>query len=269
MCWSIQISLIASLYGYAVSYYLYKRKYSIRDPWYAAFLATFTTTQLCDAILWSQQKDFYHNGHLNNAPIECSTMNLIISKYFIPPVVFFQPIVLSLYPSKAGQGCIRNLYRIATCIGALILVVLYGCSTLWHAPSTAHDNLPTILWGGVELPLWTIQAGILLWSIGALGFIRPYWYGIQILLTGGVVLSLLYIYDGTIILLSKMCTYCLLLSIVWLGEPIWDPNPPVKGNTNTNTNTGGIETTLLTAECVDGDDASGSINAHVVEGTRH
>ena len=23
-----------------------------------------------------------------------------------------------------------------------------------------------------------------------------------------------------------MCTYCLLLSIVWLGEPIWDPNPP-------------------------------------------
>ena len=25
-----------------------------------------------------------------------------------------------------------------------------------------------------------------------------------------------------------MCTYCLLLSIVWLGEPIWDPNPPKK-----------------------------------------
>ena len=49
MCWSIEASLIAACYGYCVSAYLYHRKYSARDPWYCAFLATFTTTQLFDA----------------------------------------------------------------------------------------------------------------------------------------------------------------------------------------------------------------------------
>jgi hypothetical protein len=191
MCWSIQVSLLACAYGYCVSAYLYKRKYSARDPWYALFLATFTTTQLCDAILWSQQQNFWQNGHLNNEPIQCSSTNLWVSKYLIPPVVFFQPIVLSWYPSNAGKGIYRGIYRLITIVGAFVLVVCYGCSTLWHAPATAHDHLPTLLWGGVELPLWTVRAGILLWSIGAVGFIRPVWYGIQILLTGGVVLSLL------------------------------------------------------------------------------
>ena len=255
MCWSIQVSLVACVYGYLVSLYLYRRRYSIRDPWYALFLATFTTTQLCDAILWSQQHDFWKDGHLNNAPIECSTVNLLVSKYVIPPVVFFQPIVLSLYPSKAGQGWIRNLYRLLTAAGAFLLVFLYGCSTLWHAPPTAHDNLPTVLWGGVELPVWTVQAGIALWAIGAVGFIRPVWYGVQILLTGGVVLSLLYLFDGTIILLSKMCTYCLLLSIVWCGEPIWDPNPPAKKG-------GGV----LEAQLIERGGAVEDLNAYVVVG---
>jgi hypothetical protein len=174
MCWSIEISLAACAYGYLVSLYLYKRKYSIRDPWYAAFLFTFTTTQLCDALLWSQQVDG-RKGHLNNTPILCTPLNLIVSKYVVPPVVFFQPIILSLYPSKAGVGLWRNIYRCLVLLGCLALVVLYGCSTLWHAPTTAHDNLPTILWGGVELPSWTVQAGIALWAIGAVGFIRPVW----------------------------------------------------------------------------------------------
>ena len=31
-------------------------------------------------------------------------------------------------------------------------------------------------------------------------------------------------FDGTIVLISKMCTYCLLLSIVWTLEPCWDPH---------------------------------------------
>jgi uncharacterized membrane protein len=105
----------------------------------------------------------------------------------------------------------------------------------------------------VELPLWTVRAGIALWSVGALGFIRPVWYGIQILLTGGVVLSLLYIYDGTIILLSKMCTYCLLLSIVWVLEPLWDPHKRKVATT-----------TVLEAELMEGQRNDRPTNAFVV-----
>ena len=77
-------------------------------------------------------------------------------------------------------------------IGSLVLTVAYGCTTLYHGdPSTDHDKLPTLLWGGVDLPLWTVYAGIALWSVGAVGFIRPVRYGLQILLVGGTVLMLL------------------------------------------------------------------------------
>jgi hypothetical protein len=221
MCWSVQVSLAAAVYGYAVSAYLYRRKYSARDPWYAAFLATFTTTQLCDALLWTQQV----GAHQLNGPITCNPMNRFVSRWVIPPVVFFQPFVLSFYPSQAGHGCVRNLYRLLSVIGSLVLTFVYGCTTLYHGdPATDHDKLPTLLWGGVDLPLWTIYAGIALWSIGAVGFVRPVRYGLQILLVGGCVLMLLRHFDGTIVLLSKMCTYCLLLSIVWTLEPCWDPH---------------------------------------------
>ena len=54
-------------------------------------------------------------------------------------------------------------------------------------------------------------------------FVTPFRYSLQIILVGGCVLTLLVIFDGTIILLSKMCTYCLLLSFVWVLEPLWTP----------------------------------------------
>ena len=45
-----------------------------------------------------------------------------------------------------------------------------------------------------------------MWSVGALGVIRPVRYALQILGVGGVVLSLLVWFDGTLALVSKMCT---------------------------------------------------------------
>ena len=71
---------------------------------------------------------------------------------------------------------------------------------------------------------WVIWAGIALWAGGAFLFCTPWFVWVQILLVGGTVLSLLAQFDGTIRLLSKMCTYCLLLSIVWVLEPAWDPS---------------------------------------------
>jgi hypothetical protein len=56
-----------------------------------------------------------------------------------------------------------------------------------------------------------------------------------------------------------MCTYCLLLSIVWLGEPIWDPNPPTK--------MGEKSTVLLDAEMFDRegrDESDAALNSYVV-----
>ena len=160
--------MAAAVYGYAVSYYLRHRNYSIRDKWYALFLATFTTTQLFDAIFW------YLKGDSDDVP--CVAVNYFLSKYILPPVLFFQPWVLSMYPSKSCQH-VRSCYRILTVVGCLVLVFSYGCSKLWHAPPgtlAAHDKYPTILWGGLDLPVILVNAGIGFWAIGACMFVTPH-----------------------------------------------------------------------------------------------
>ena len=113
----------------------------------------------------------------------------------------------------------RKPYQLLALAGACILVFMFGCTTLFHQPPGDHDKLPTMLWGGREPSLWIILAGIGFWSVGAVAFSRPVKYGTRILTVGGCVLALLWIFDGTIRLLSKMCTYCLLLSIIWVLEP--------------------------------------------------
>jgi hypothetical protein len=213
MCWSTEISLLASLYGFGVSMYLRHRNYSKRDKWYALFLATFTATQLFDAVFW------YLKGDRKDIP--CVPINYYLSRFLLPPVLFFQPWVLSLYPSQSCTA-VRKLYRLLTILGCCVMIYVYKCSEVWKT-ATGPDRFPTILWGGLVLPKWLVQAGIAFWSIGAAMFVSPFRYCLQIILVGGCVLTLLVIYDGTIVLLSKMCTYCLLLSIVWVLEPLWSP----------------------------------------------
>merc|ERR1712170_267267 len=70
---------------------------------------------------------------------------------------------------------------------------------------------------------WMMTLGILLWTIGDLAFVRPWWAATNILLVGGINLVLLTFIDGSIRLVSKLCFYCLLLSLLWLSEPLWAP----------------------------------------------
>ena len=98
MCWSVESSAISAVYGYGVAYYLRRRCYSRRDRWYSLFLATFTTTQLIDAFFWVLKGD---SGTIPCAAIgahSLGSLNPIISRFVIPPVIFFQPITLTLFP---------------------------------------------------------------------------------------------------------------------------------------------------------------------------
>ena len=90
MCWSVESSAISAVYGYAVAYYLCRRCYSRRDRWYSLFLATFTTTQVIDAFFWMLKGD--------SDTIPCVAINSVVSRFVIPPVIFFQPITLTLFP---------------------------------------------------------------------------------------------------------------------------------------------------------------------------
>jgi len=219
MCWSLEISLLAAGWGYAVSGYLRWRQYSIRDSWYALFLATFTTTQLFDAYFW------YLKGEQDQIP--CDLSNFVLSRYFLPGVVFFQPVVLSLFPFQQGGcdcKCIRWLYRVGSSAGCVVGVIFCGCSVIFQVdPVSAVVDLPQILWGGVYPPAWVIYVGCAFWAVGAVLFVRPWRASLAILIVGTVVLTLLTFVDGSVRLLSKMCTYCLILSFVWLAEPLWSP----------------------------------------------
>jgi len=228
MCWSLEISLLAAGWGYAVSGYLRWRQYSIRDSWYALFLATFTTTQLFDAYFWYIKAD--------QTDIPCSESNYILSRYLLPPVVFFQPIVVSIFPlhqNGCDCKCVRWLYRVGTLAGCVVAIIFCGCSIIFRVNGDqAYVDLPQILWGGVYPPSWVIYVGCAFWALGAVMFVRPWRASIAILLVGTVVLTLLTFVDGSVRLLSKMCTYCLILSFVWLAEPLW--NPPASSASNTS-----------------------------------
>ena len=54
-------------------------------------------------------------------------------------------------------------------------------------------------------------------------FCEPFWVGRNILLVGGFTLVLRPIFYGTARLVSKLCFYCLLLSILWGFEPYYAP----------------------------------------------
>jgi len=199
--------------------YLYYRNYSKRDPWYSLFLATFTSTQILDAYFWWLEAN-------SNVPdtIPCTEGNRFVSKYIIGPVVFFQPVVLAMFPSDAFRP-LRPLYLVLVAVGCTIPMVLCGCTTLWHH---ADEFTPKgdILYCGIYPPIWIVYAGIALWAIGAIAFIRPLIAGLDILVVGGTVLLLLHFIDGSIVLISKMCFYCLLLSVLWLLEPLNPCLPP-------------------------------------------
>ena len=84
-------------------------------------------------------------------------------------------------------------------------------------------QLPTLVYWGFEPPAVLFFAGVALWSIAALLFITPWWAATNILMVGGLNLAILLYIDGTILLVSKLCFYCLQLSILWLLEPLWTP----------------------------------------------
>ncbi len=86
MCWNIESSVISAVYGYLVSVYLYKRNYSVRDSWYAVFLATFTTTQ--------------GNKLLNMIISFCKSIRLLLLQLILPPSIVFDAYFWWL----AGEG---------------------------------------------------------------------------------------------------------------------------------------------------------------------
>ena len=228
MCWSLPVSMLAAVYGFGMSYYFaFVRKHSYRDPWYGLFLTSFTLTQLLDAFFWYRA----HDSELSQS-VPCDATNLIFSKVVVSLAIFSQVVVITVFPSQKRRpwcNALRAPYRVLPVIGALAMAVVGKCtySTMTHGLL----QLPTLVyWGIMPSPL-LFSAGVALWSVAALLFITPWWAATNILLVGGINLGILSIVDGTVVIVSKLCFYCLLLSILWLLEPLWSPpTAPVAKN---------------------------------------
>lgn len=180
---------------------------------YAYFLATFTSTQVLDAIFWAMTGDA--------SQVPCNTLNYGVSRFVVPVVIFYQPIVLSYYPSKTAFDFLRIPYRLATVAGALLPMAFCKCTTLWM--TTGMVRHATLLYGGMMPSPLLMQIGYGFWTAGAIMFARPWFVWRNIVCVGGLNLCLLAVLDGSTRLVSKLCFYCLLLSIVWLLEPLYAP----------------------------------------------
>ena len=73
--------------------------------------------------------------------------------------------------------------------------------------------------------MWIMDCGIALWAVGAILFLKPAIVWLGILGVGGVNLILLELFDGTIQLVSKLCFWCLFLTVLFVTEPYWFPKP--------------------------------------------
>lgn len=218
MCWSLPVSVLAAMYGFGMSYYFaFVRKYSFRDPWYGLFLSSFTLTQLLDAFFWSMADE--------HGDVECNTKNVYFTKIVVSAAVFSQVIAITLYPSHSSRPWVnkfRGPYRMLPTFGALAMAWFGNC-TYSQTTSGGLLQLPTLVYWGFMPTTFLFNAGVALWSIAALLFITPIWAATNILLIGGINLLILKLIDGTILLVSKLCFYCLLLSVLWLLEPLWAP----------------------------------------------
>jgi len=207
-----------------------------RDQFYARYLVTFTFTQLVDIALWYLH-DYTTPGGLKACvdfqtqfgrfPEGDQSTNFVITKFILPVVVFSQHAMQSTYPSKrlSKPGERRNLI-LAHLIPVLGMSFAFACTTLYDG-KFPHAG-PTLLWGGdfSHWPFALIQTAALLHS-GVVAYV--FWLLMRDdlsmllahLLPLYAVITTLAVTEGTIMLGSKWCTYCLIYSVVYLTEPLW------------------------------------------------
>ena len=241
MCWNLQVSAISACIGWITCIYIYNRQRSERDTFYARYLLTFTFTQIIDGFLWYMNDQSILNSEqglhacksyqlqFGSSPTnENEYMNFIVSKYFIPMIVFSQHATQLMYPSSKYKKNPNAQHTIiyAHAIPCLIMSFCFGCTMLTSANFPSGDE--TLFWGGdfSDYPFVVIQIGATLHSgLVAFGFyyfcnMRGAVLYAHLIPLAGVV-SFLWITEGRMDFGSKWCSYCLIYSLVYACEPLW------------------------------------------------
>jgi len=235
MCWNLEVSAVSALFGWATCAFLWWRG-GPRDAFYARYLVTFTFTQLIDMALWYQHESAVPGGikacvayqqQFGAAPEGDQHVNFVLTKFVLPCVVFAQHAMQLSYPSRRWSGPGERtkliLWHLVPVLG---MSFAFACSTLWEGQWPVAG--PSLLWGGdfSAWPFSLIQAAALLHS-GLVAF--DFWLLMRDdtpmllahLLPLYAVIGTLAYTEGTIMLGSKWCTYCLLYCFVYIADPLW------------------------------------------------
>ena len=208
----------------------------MRDAFYARYLVTFTFTQLVDCFLWWQHEHAAPGGlqacvpyqqQFGAAPEGVQYPNFVVTKFVLPCVVFSQHAMQLTFPSARWNGPGERLRLIAWhLVPVLGMSFAFACSTIWAGQWPVAGA--SLLWGGdfSAWPFSLIQAAALLHS-GLVAF--DFWLLmrddtrmlIAHLLPLYCVIATLAYTEGTIMLGSKWCTYCLIYCFVYLLDPLW------------------------------------------------
>jgi hypothetical protein len=227
MCWNTQFSILSAVVGWATCLVLYRRNHSPRDRWYAAYLLTYTFTQIIDIALWT-----LHQSHAPLTGCEASKMSwssnsiesaqlpqFLISKYGVPLVTFSQFLVQLHYPSELHKHR-RNLLVALHGLPCVGMAFQFACSdVIWSRFPAPHE---TIRWGGHTAETWQV---LLVVGVFLVDFFAMMERSVATAhsLTLLSVVGTLWVTEGTLALGSKWCTYCLIFSAVYLTDPLWGP----------------------------------------------
>jgi len=233
MCWNLEISVISALYGWLVCTFLRYRN-GPRDKFYSNYLFTFTFTQIIDMVLWylnnysttGLQDCSEYQLQFTNYPKNNQLPNYIISKYILPITIFLQHTIQCTYPNTDILYRKRCILIILHIIPIFFMCLLFSCTILY--PSYFPVNGKTLLWGGdiSIFPFMINQLFALLHS----GIVTIIFYIfmkndkrvlIAHVMPLYMIISFLFITEGTIMLGSKWCWYCLVYSLIYIMDPIW------------------------------------------------
>ena len=239
MCWNIQVSFLSAVVGWSTCAYLLWRQRSERDVWYATYLFTFTLTQLVDIALWSlHETDGFALQACTDKQLalldfsmktDPQFWNYMISKLLVPIVVFTQNAVQCTYP-RPGHGIPWKLiaFQAAPCF---LMMFAFACSKIGQASfPVPHD---TLAWGGEfykpgeDFKFWANQLGALAssaWVIGIFIYFMPLRVCVVHIVVLAAVITTLAVTERRLDFGSKWCTYCLIYSIVYIAEPVWNPD---------------------------------------------
>lgn len=153
MCWSFEVSIATGLWCWGVALFAWIRNGTNRDRWSAIFLATFSSIQFAEAIIWLE----IPKGTREAMP--CTLANRFLTGYVINVILSMEAIASIVGATLVARVKVPKLFLVTVLAisGWQLMATLCGMLTQSPAndPDFCTDVSPTghLRWGSRPPPL--------------------------------------------------------------------------------------------------------------------